>query len=94
MTMEFGTVCHRSSVLAMSLDSALKALTFGDGSRVNLVACSKDIRLDLVLNGIFLGILKTKLSYISLGTHAGLLEMCYYRIVHKLLSLVNITNRH
>src|SRR5699024_3862411 len=48
MTMELGTVSHRSSVLTKSLDRALESLTFGDRGCVNLVASRKDVCLDLV----------------------------------------------
>ena len=49
MTMELGTVSHRSSVLAVSLDCALEAFTFGNSGCIYLVASCEDISLDLLL---------------------------------------------
>ena len=50
MTMELGTVSHRSSVLAVSLDGALETFTFGNSSCINLIACCEDVCLDFVFN--------------------------------------------
>ena len=46
MTMEFGTMSHRSSVLTMSLDRTLEAFTFGNSGCVDLVASCEDVSLD------------------------------------------------
>ena len=45
MTMELGTVGHRSSVLSVSLDRTLISLTFGNSRCVDLVSLFKDISL-------------------------------------------------
>ena len=75
MTMELGTMSHRSSVLSKSLDCALEALTFGDCGSVYLIACSEDVSFDLCTKGVLLSVLKLELSYISLGAYASLLEV-------------------
>ena len=75
MTMELGTMSHRSSVLSKSLDCALEALTFGDCRSIYLIACSEDVSFDLCTKGVLLSVLKLELSYISLGAYASLLEV-------------------
>ena len=58
MTVELGTVSHGSSVLAMSLDGALEAFTFGNSGGINPIADGEDICLDLIFYGILAGILQ------------------------------------
>ena len=50
MTMVLRTMSHRSSGLSVSLNSALEALTFGDCSSINLLACCENVCLNLILN--------------------------------------------
>ena len=57
MTVELGTVSHGSSGLAISLDSALEAFTFGNSGSVDLVALGEDVCLNLVFYGILFRIL-------------------------------------
>ena len=65
MAMEFGTVSHGTSVLAVSLDRALESLTFGDRGHINSVTVRKDIRLDLASKCIFFCVLQLQFSYID-----------------------------
>ena len=81
MAMELGTVCHRSSVLTVSLDRALESLTFGDRRRVHSVASLEDVRLDFAAERILVRILKLKLSDESLAGNACLIEMALLRLV-------------
>ena len=62
MTVELGTVLHRSSVLAESLDGALEAFTFGDCRCIYMIADRKDVCLDLLRNLVLACVLKTELS--------------------------------
>ena len=48
MTMELGAVSHRSSVLAISLDSTLESFTLGNSCNINLIACCEDFCLDFI----------------------------------------------
>ena len=66
MAMELGTMCHRSSVLSISLDGALEAFTLGNSGCVNLIACREDVSLNLIFYGILFSILKLEFSYICL----------------------------
>ena len=75
MTMEFGTVRHRSSVLSESLNRTLESLTFGNRRRIDLISRCKDIRFDLAARRIFFRIVKLELSYISFGRYAGLFKV-------------------
>ena len=72
MSVELGTVLHRSSVLAESLDRALISLTFGNGSRVDLVTDLENVSLDLVCYLVVCSILESELSEISLRSNASL----------------------
>ena len=57
MTMELGTVSHRSSVLTMSLDGTLETFTFGNSSCIDFIACCEDVCLDFVFYRILFSIL-------------------------------------
>ena len=92
MTMELGTVSHRSSGLSVSLNSTLETFTFGDCGYVDLIACSEDVCFDFVLNGILGSILELELSYVSLVRYTGLIKMALKWLAYKLCSLVNKTN--
>ena len=90
MTMEFGTVHHRSSVLTKSLNSTLEAFSFADCRSINLVSCCKDISLNLSTKCVLISVLKLELSDISLAANASLLEvtlhsLCYAMSVNDLL---------
>src|SRR5699024_8362530 len=61
VTMELGTMSHRSSALAVTLDRALESFTFGDCCRIDVVAFREDISLDLLRQCIFLCIVKSEL---------------------------------
>ena len=78
MTMEFGTVSHRSSVLTMSLDCALETFTFGNSGCINLVACSEDISFDFVLYRILFCIVETEFSNESLVRNTCFVEVSFY----------------
>ena len=67
MTVELGTVSHRSAVLAQSLDDALEAFALGDCGRVDSVARCEDVGLDLVLDAVLGSVLKTELSQETSG---------------------------
>jgi hypothetical protein len=75
MTMEFGTVSHRSSVLSVTLDRALETFSLADRGRVNLVACLEDISLDLLLYLVVARVLKTELLEISSYKNFCLVEL-------------------
>ena len=92
MTVELGTVSHGSSVLSVSLDGALEALTFGDGRHINLVACGEDVCLNLLRQSVAFRILELQLSDVSLIGNAGLVKMAFERLVNQFLSLVYEAN--
>ena len=48
MTVEFGTMRHRSSVLTVSLNRALESFSFGNSRCINLIACCEDICFNLI----------------------------------------------
>ena len=82
MAMEFRTVCHRSSVLSVSLDRALESLTFRDCRRIHSVASLKNIRLDLAAERVLVRVIKLKLSDKSLAGNACLIEVTLLRLVY------------
>ena len=82
MTVEFGTMSHRSSVLAMSLDSALESFTFGNSGCIHFISGSKNICFDFLSRCIFGCIVKFEFPYISLAGNSGFIEVA-------LLSLLN-----
>ena len=82
MTMEFGTMSHRSSVLSKSLNSALESFTFGDCSCIDLIACCEDVCFDLICKIVLCCILKFELSYISLSRNTGFSEMSHFSFVY------------
>src|SRR5699024_10455861 len=82
MTMELGTVCHRSSALAVTLDRALEAFTFGNRRCIYMISCCKDISLDLLSKCIFLCVVKSELFYISLSGYACLIEVALLSLCH------------
>ena len=92
MSVEFGTMRHRSSGLAETLDGALKAFALGDRGCVDLVAYREDISLDLILHLVVSGILKAELSYESLVRNLCLVEVSLDRLGDVLLIHVSKTN--
>ena len=92
--MELGTMCHRSSVLSISLDGALEAFTLGNSGCVNLIACREDVSLNLIFYGILFSILKLEFSYISLVRNASLIKMTFLWLADQFVPLVNKTNLH
>ena len=53
MTVILGTVGHRAAVQAVAVDGALEAFALGDGGRIDLVAGSEDVSLDLIAQLVF-----------------------------------------
>ena len=86
MTMIFRTVSHRSSELAMSLDGALEAFTFGNCSSIDMISCCKDISLDLLSNLILAGIVKSELFYKFLYSYTSLVKVAFLQFVDQFLS--------
>jgi len=82
MTMELGTVCHRSSALAMTLNRTLETFTFGNSSCVNLVACCKDISFNFLSKCILFSIFKSEFFYISLSGYACFIKMTFFSFCH------------
>ena len=92
MTMILGTVSHRSSGLAMSLDRALEAFSLGNSGSIYLVASCEHVSLDLLLYFIALSVIQLQLSDVSLVGDACLVKCTLLRLSYKLLTLVNKTN--
>ena len=86
MTMIFRTVSHRSSGLAMSLDGALEAFTFGNCSSIDVISCCKDVSLDFLSNLILAGIVKSELFYKSFYSYTSFIEVAFLRFVDQFLS--------
>ena len=86
--MELGTVCHRSSALAVTLDRALEAFTFGNRRCIYMISCRKDISLDLLSKCIFLCVVKSELFYISLSGYACLVEVALLSLCHPFLCAI------
>ena len=82
MTMEFRTVSHRTSVLSMSLDCTLESFTFGNSGCINFVSSCKYISFDLASKCIFLCVVKSELSDISLAGNACLIEVSFQCLVY------------
>ena len=89
MTMELGAVSHRSSVLAISLDSTLESFTLGHSCNINLIACCEDFCLDFIFYRILFCVLKTEFSYKSLVRNAGLVKVALLRLADQFVPLVN-----
>ena len=62
MSVELGTVRHRSAVLTVLLDCTLEALTLGNSRRIDLIARCEDVCLDDVLHIVLGSILEAELS--------------------------------
>ena len=92
MTMEFRTMSHRSSVLAVSLDRALETFTFGNSGCIHLIAVSEDVSFDLVLYRILFCVLETELADESLVGNTCLVEVSLNRFANQFVSLVYKTN--
>ena len=88
MTVELGTVAHRSSVLSESLDCALEAFTFGNCSSVDLVAFCEDVSLDLVAELVLCSVFKLEFLYVLLNSNASLVEVA----LHSLANAVAVSN--
>ena len=82
MTMEFRTVSHRTSVLSMSLDCTLESFTFGNSGCINFVSSCKYISFDLASKCIFLCVVKSELSDISLSGYTSFCKMSHLSLVN------------
>ena len=80
--MEFGTVSHGASVLAMSLDGALESFTFGNSGCIHFISGSKDISFDFLSQCIFGRIVKFEFPYISLAGNSGFIEVAFFSLVN------------
>ena len=75
MSVEFGTVSHRTSVLSVSLDCTLETFTFGNCSSIYFITICKDISFDFLCKCVFCCIFKFKFSYISLTCNTCFFEV-------------------
>ena len=82
MTMEFGTMSHRSSVLTKSLDRTLEALTFADCSSVDSVASCEDVSFDFLCQCVLRRIFKPEFSYISLAGNTSFFEVSLLSFIY------------
>ena len=85
MAMILGTVLHRASVLAVTLDGALEAFALGHCGNIDLVAFCKDVSLDLVAELIVGSVLKTELLYMLFHGNTGLFEMTLHSPAYTVL---------
>jgi len=82
MTVELRTMCHRSSVLIVSLDRALESFTFRDCSCIDLVASLKDISFDFLSQCIFISVLKFELCHVSFACNTSFCKMSLLSLCH------------
>ena len=55
MAMELGTVLHRASVLAETLDRALEAFALRNSRGIDMIAGCEDVSLDLIADLVWEG---------------------------------------